>query len=122
MKRTLDKQNNGSGTKRIKIVEEEQRLFQLKRLKALFFSLAQDREEKGEVDECFSSLKKGDQDAFYQKGCRLVQSFLKNKKLSKSDGRELLICFFIKGISSKVSEKRIKQFSLCWEVFLKTMS
>ena len=108
MKRTLDKKNSERDTKRIKIVEEEQRLFQLKHLKALFFSLAQDREEKGEVDECFSSLKKGDQDAFYRKGCRLVQSFLKDKKLSKSDDREFLTCFFIKGISSKVSEETNK--------------
>ena len=84
---------------------EEERLFQLQRLKALFFSLAQDEEEKNEVEECFSSLKRGDQDAFYRKGCRLVQSFLKNKKPSKSDDREFLTCFFIKGISSKVSEE-----------------
>ena len=39
-----------------------------------------------------------------KKGCRLVQSFLKDKKLSKRDDREFLTCFFIKGISSKVSE------------------
>ena len=53
-------------------------------------------------------IEKGDQDAFYQKGCRLVQSFLKDKKLSKSDDREFLICFFIKGISSKLSEETNK--------------
>ena len=88
--------------------KEEERLFQLKHLKSLLLSLAQDEEEKSEVDECFSSMKRGNQDAFYQKGCRLVQSFLKNKKLSKSDDREFLTCFFIKGISSKLFEETNK--------------
>ena len=37
---------------------EEERLFQLQRLKALFFSLAQNVEKKNKMDECFSSLKK----------------------------------------------------------------
>ena len=121
-----DKDKMESGTEQTHIGEsegtkrkgEEERLFHLQRLKALFFSLAQNVEKKNEVDECFSSLKRGDQDAFYRKGCRLVQSFLKSEKLSKRDGREFLICFFIKEISSGVSEETNKAILSLLEKFL----
>ena len=95
-------------TKRISTDETENELSQLKRFKSLLFSLTQTEEEKSEVTECFSSLKARDQNAFYQKGCKLLHSFLSIKKTFPNNEKLFVLCFLMKGISSSLSEKTNK--------------
>ena len=94
--------------KRILTDETENELSQLKRFKALLFSLAQTEEEKSEVTECFSSLKARDQNAFYQKGCRLLHLFLNSMKTFLNNEKLFVLCFLMKGISSSLSEETNK--------------
>ena len=86
----------------------EKELSQLERFKTLLFSLAQTEEEKSEVNKCFSSLKEGDQNAFYQNGCRLLHSFLSNMKTFPNNEKIFVLCFLIKNISSSLSEETNK--------------
>ena len=79
MKGRQQMETTDDSEKRIKDDSTEIERSQLKRFKALLFSLTQTEEEKSEVTECFSSLKTRDQNAFYQNGCRLLHLFLASK-------------------------------------------
>ena len=89
---------------------------QLKKLSEIFRKFAKSKSEKEKLSSCFQALSDDDFDAVYQRACKIAQNIIKGEnrfmvrfcKFLTFDDREFLTCFFIKGISSEISEETNK--------------